>query len=161
MEILKSVVGIVLTSALVSAVVTALAGQWAAVRQARRARYSDVVATLVARMELPYRIRRRTDDEPATLATIRDMFHTSQERVVVDQAWVAADSAKVLEAWKAVRDKLDPWVRDRAQEAWTHDPITGGAAMNLEPPLPPPDIDIELANLQSRIAGATRWWKPW
>lgn len=159
MELLQGTLAAILTSALVTTIVNVVLGQWAVTRQARRDRYSNVVGTLVARIELPYRIRRRTDDEVGTLHALSERFHANQEQIVADEAWVAADSQKVLGAWKAVRKKVDPWLNEQAQLAWLQNPVSAGAAMNLDPPLQAPEVQAELAALQTQISRATVWWR--
>lgn len=158
----KNLVTIVLTSTLVAGLVTgllnALLGQWATLRQVRRDRYSKVVGTLVERRELPYRIRRRTDDRAETLANLRDRLHTSQEQMAVDETWVAADSRQVHASWEAVRNKLDPWFEQATRSAWTPPPPVSASQMNLEPPLPGPSIEKELRELQTTIEQRTRWF---
>ena len=53
----------------------------------RRTRYAEIVQTLVAWVEFPYRIRRRVDDEPATLSALAALGHFLQEQLAGDQAW--------------------------------------------------------------------------
>lgn len=156
MEMLQTIAVALVTSSFVAAVANVLLGQWAISRQYRRDRYADIVGTLVARLELPYRIRRRTDDNAATLQELAERFHSNQEKLVADETWVAADSESVFTAWKSARAKLDPWFLEQSRQAWMQPPVAAGTHMNLHPPIPSPDVQVELEKLQNQISKATR-----
>lgn len=155
MDSVWTVILAVLSSGVLSALITAKWNEQAERRRLRRDRYVQVVSTLVAKAELPYRVRRRTDDSPETLAALASRIHDLQEQLVVDETWVAADCRKTLAALHAVRGILDPWFIEQCQAAWRADVITAGPSMNLDPPLLPADMGAQLEDLQEAITRRT------
>ncbi|OLT41991.1 hypothetical protein BJF86_03100 [Serinicoccus sp. CNJ-927] len=158
MEPLTTVIVAVLSSGALSALITVALNERAERRKVRRERYVQVVSTLVAKAEMPYRVRRRVDDRPGTLQNLAGQIHDLQEQLVVDETWVAADSAEVLEGLRSVRKILDPWFTEQCQAAWRASLIVDGPSMNLDPPLPPAPIRGELVKLQESIAKRTSVW---
>lgn len=98
---------------------------------ARRDRYAQVVRHMVAWNEYPYRIRRRTDDEPATLAALADRGHTLQEQLAEARAWVAGESRALSEVVDGCLRDLSVLVGSACSQAWQQPPITTGADMVL------------------------------
>jgi hypothetical protein len=60
------------TGVLATVTITTVAGRWAQATNRRRDAYAAAIATLVAWAEYPYRIRRRTSDDPVELAASPD-----------------------------------------------------------------------------------------
>jgi hypothetical protein len=121
----------VLGSSVVAGLIGTILGNTRANAAARRERYAQVVRCLVAWVEYPYRIRRRTSDEPATLTALADRGHALQEQLAESRAWVAAES-------RALSEILDGCIRDITKlvgpacvAAWQQPPIATSAEMNL------------------------------
>lgn len=95
----------VLGSRVVAGLIGTILGNTRANAAARRERYAQVVRCLVAWVEYPYRIRRRTSDDPATLTALADRGHALQEQLAESRAWVAAES-------RALSEVLDACIRD-------------------------------------------------
>lgn len=127
------------------------------VLQGRRDRYAEVVANLISKVEYPYRIRRRIDDQPATLGGLASRGHDLQERIARDQAWVAADSKRVSSALCAARSKVDPWFTTSAQAAWMVPPV--GAPIDMNAELKGPGCEKELRDLEAAIQKRCRWYR--
>jgi hypothetical protein len=89
------------------------------------------VQTLVSWCEYPYRIRRRTSDDPDTLTKLADLGHDLQEHLARQRAWIAADSRFLSEAYDAAIARVAQQVRAACQDAWTQPPIEQPAQMNL------------------------------
>jgi len=97
----------------------------------RRDRYAEAVQTLVAWVEFPYRVRRRTDDEPATLSTLAQLGHDLQERLACHHAWIATEAPWVAISYAQTRSTIGPLVGATTAEAWNTPPATSATAMNL------------------------------
>lgn len=97
----------------------------------RREGYADAVSTLVAWIEFPYRIRRRVDDKPETLAGLANIGHELQERLASHEAWITAEHPSVAGAFQAARGEMGRIIGPCAKEAWTTGPITAAAEMNI------------------------------
>jgi hypothetical protein len=97
----------------------------------RRDRYAQAVQTLVAWIEFPYRVRRRTDDTLGTLKALADLGHDLQERLAGHQAWIATEHRRLATAYATTRATITKHVRPAIQEAWETPPAATPAAMNL------------------------------
>ena len=102
-----------------------------AARSRRRQGYAEAATAVVAWIEFPFRVRRRTSDDPSVLAELAQLGHDLQERLAFSLAWIAADHAQRYEQYMALvataRRKVGPLV----QEAWRNPPSTTAASMNL------------------------------
>lgn len=127
-------------------------------RSQRRDRYSQVLGTLVAWIEYPYRVRRRTSDDPATLTALADRGHDLQEQLARDQSWVIAESKHVATAYAAARSVISCEVGAAIKDAWEHPHVTTSADMNLNGWGPHSACNTAISTLESTIASRLRWW---
>ncbi|WP_052425058.1 hypothetical protein [Streptomyces fulvoviolaceus] len=97
----------------------------------RRDCYADAVKLLVARIEYPYRIRRRTSDDPDVLSALATAGHDLQERLVEAQAWITTESTVLSEVFSQCLISLDGPFKQACNDAWNAAPITAAAQMNL------------------------------
>lgn len=97
----------------------------------RRDRYAAAVATLVAWVELPYRIRRRTDDAPETLARLAEVGHALQEQLACHEAWISTENARVAAVYAQALRSIRPLVGTAMEEAWNSPAVTTPSGMVL------------------------------
>jgi hypothetical protein len=121
----------VLGSSLVAGLIGTILGNARANATARRDRYAQAVRTLVAWAEYPYRIRRRTSDEPTTLTALADRGHTLQEQLAESRAWIAAESRAMSEVFDGCLREITALVGPACGAAWQQAPIQTSAGMNL------------------------------
>jgi|GEM_PF-1746109 len=120
-----------LGSGAVAAVLTAIATSLRATAGARRERYAAATGLLVARIEYPYRIRRRTSDDAETLTQLAERGHDLQERLAEARAWVTAESPIMGEVYDACVEALDQPFKAAARQAWNEGPVKLPQDMNL------------------------------
>lgn len=140
----------VLGSSVLAGVLGTLLGNARANAAVRRDRYAQVVRCLVAWAEYPYRIRRRTDDEPATLSALANHGHTLQEQLAESKAWVAAESQAVSKVFDSCLKELSARVSPACIAAWQAPPVTTAAAMVLGD-VGPRDVDQIVARLEFAV----------
>lgn len=133
-----AVLTLVVGSSLVTTVLTHVLSGRSNAAQSRRRAYADALAALVAWYEFPYRVKRRTSDEPAVLSGLVDRGHDLQERLAATQMWVRSESAWVGEVFTQVRQRLDREVGPLCKDAWAAPPVTTAADMALGNWGPPP-----------------------
>lgn len=121
----------VLGSSVVAGLIGTILGNARAIAAARRERYAQVVRCLVAWVEYPYRIRRRTSDEPAILTALADRGHALQEQLAESRAWVAAESRALSEVLDGCISDITMLVGPACVAAWQEPPIATSAGMNL------------------------------
>lgn len=126
----------------------------------RRKRYADAVKTLVAWVEYPYRVRRRTDDSPATLAALAGQAHDLQEQLAFHHAWITADHPRLADSYAKARAAVTAAVGPAVTAAWDSPPVTTAAGMNLGQWGPAAACADAIAELQCHISlcfGLRRW----
>ncbi|MHA4945687.1 hypothetical protein ACX27O_00045 [Micromonospora sp. SD19] len=121
----------VLGSSVVAGLIGVILGNTRANATARRERYAQAVRTLVAWAEYPYRIRRRTSDDAATLTALADRGHTLQEQLAESRGWIAAESRAMSEVFDACLGAINPLVGTACVIAWQGPPISKSAEMLL------------------------------
>ena len=138
--------------------VVAFLPRWAEVRERRRSRYAEAVEGLVAWAEFPYRVARRVDDDPKTLAKLAALGHRLQERLAFLGAWISAENTMMGELYQDVAAALRAVVAPAASEAWQRRPVSSAGAMNIG------DLGVDQAQvvaLTTRIASASRFRFGW
>lgn len=126
-----AILAVVLGSSLVTLVVGKIMDRSASSATARREGYSRAARALVAWHEYPYRIRRRTSDDAATLTALADRGHDLQEELAAVRAWIVADAPWVGDIFAEVRKHMDTTTGASCAEAWEAEPVTSPAKMNL------------------------------
>jgi hypothetical protein len=128
---LGSVVVPVIVALLASGALTYFLQAHNANKDRRRHGYAEAVAGVVGWIEYPFRVRRRTSDDPETLGSLVDQGHTLQERLAFSTSWVAADDADNYEAYSRLVQNVKAEVVPLVQDAWNSTPITQASEMNL------------------------------
>ena len=119
------------SAAILGAILTMILSRVNEATNRRRDRYAEAIQTLVAWTEYPYRVRRRTDDSPATLTALANHGHDLQERLALHQAWIATEHPALAQTYADARATLNRLVGPLISEAWERSPITKASDMNL------------------------------
>ena len=152
-------------AAVLGAIVSRAFARMSEAADRRRNRYAEAVQTLVAWTEYPYRVRRRADDDPATLTALANHGHDRQERLALHQAWIATEHPALANTYAEARATLNRLVSPLISDAWDHAPATRAAGMNLGGWGQSDECHEAIANVQTaiqnrfgarRIAGWTR-----
>ena len=106
---------------------------------------------LLARHEYPYRIRRRTSDEPGVVSELVKLGHDIQEDLAAAQAWVTAESSRMGKLYCSVLRSIDATVSQACKEAWDAGPVNEPKQTNLGAwgPASPHDF---IGEFQDRVA---------
>jgi hypothetical protein len=129
----------------------------------RRDRYAEAVQTLVAWIEFPYRVRRRTDDAPETLAALASLGHDLQERLACHEAWIATERPDIARVYAEARATITDAVVPAIKEAWESAPVTTPSEMNLNGWGPGTECKQAIADVQHTIESrfGMRRFKSW
>lgn len=153
----------VLGSGFLATIVTTIMTGLRSTSSARRNSYATAVEAVVAWCEYPYRIRRRTDDDPVTLAVLANLGHELQERLARHQAWISAENPAMKEAFDQVLNTVRGPVGRAAAEAWNTEPVQTAQAMNIKP-FGPGDLSCDINRLNVAVGyrfGVRRLMPPW
>lgn len=123
----------------------------------RRDRYAQAVSALVSWVEFPYRVRRRTSDDPTTLSALADRGHDLQEQLACHHAWISTEHAALADAYHNVRAQLDALVGPALHEAWCSAPVTSPAEMVLGPWGPGTQAAPLIAQIELQIRDRFGW----
>lgn len=151
-------IGVPVTVALVTLVATTMIKQQSEARARRRDRYAQAVAVLVAWIEYPYRIRRRTSDMPEVLSALAAVGHDLQQELARSRAWVEAEDAVVADVYRSVTATLVAAIGPACSEAWESPPVAVPSEMNLKGWGPGPGCSLAVQRLEGAIADRFRWW---
>lgn len=121
----------ILGSSALGAAVTAALGGLRATAASRRDGYALAVRTLIARVEYPYRVRRRVSDDSDMMAALAARGHDLQEQLAACRTWVNAENRAVGAIYKDVIADLDATVAPATRDAWSQIPITVPSEMTL------------------------------
>ena len=139
------------SAAVLGAILTMILSRVNEATNRRRDRYAEAIQTLVAWTEYPYRVRRRTDDSPATLTALANHGHDLQERLALHQAWIATEHPALADTYAAARATLNRLVGPLISEAWDHSAITKASEMNLRGWGPNDECREAIAKVQREI----------
>lgn len=140
-----------------SAIITLAVTRASDAASKRREGYAQAVSTLVAWVELPYRIRRRVDDQPATLACLANIGHDLQERLATHEAWIAGEHPELASAYRDVRTALGRPIGEAAAEAWNTAPVATAAGMNIGLWGPAAGAKQHIATFQAAVENRFGW----
>jgi hypothetical protein len=146
----------VLGSSAVAAVMSAVLVGLRSVADARRDAYANAVRLLIARIEYPYRIRRRTSDSPEVLAELVSLGHHLQQELAAVTTWIQTENERVAASFVHLLDRIDASVGPACTEAWSLPPITSARDMNLGS-WGPGGFRQEIGELQRMISRRFGW----
>ena len=117
-------------AALIAVLVYFLGQRHAAVERKRRAS-AEAIADALSWLELPFRIRRRTSDNPETLGALAERVHHLQERLLFHENWLRIEVPRAYPKYqklvRGVKEVVSPFL----EEAWNTSPIKGASSMNV------------------------------
>lgn len=140
-----ALLGVILTSGVVSAMVTKLFEKGAKRDERVRDGYAGATAALVAWGEFAFRVARRTSDDADVLAGLAGRGHDAQEALACRRAWVVGESAVMGDAYAAIVAYLRPQVAEATKQAWTRSAVGSASGMVLSEGAQPPAVDVEAA----------------
>src|ERR1035437_1013535 len=120
-----------LVAGVIGAAATATLGRLAQAANERRREYSDAVKNLYAWSEYPYRVRRRTSDDPDELARLAGLGHDLQERLRWHETWVASESGWVSSHYRRAMLYISEHIGPAVADAWNHPPSESASGMVL------------------------------
>ena len=113
------------------AIIIAFIPRWSDANERRRTRYAKAVEGLVAWAEYPYRVARRTDDNPETLKELAALGHSLQQNLAFDGAWISSENAQMGKLYHGVLSLVKAQVRTATTNAWQKPPVTSPSDMNI------------------------------
>lgn len=162
----NQVLGLLLGSAVVAAVVSAAVGlitqYWAArlqIAARRRELYAKALEACVAYRELPYAIRRRRHDQPEEeRIRLSEILRAVQQQLAFYTAWIESESPEVAASYRVLIQATRRLAGSQMHAAWEAAAPRSDAQMNVA------GIDYsELVSLETSYLTSVRdhlapWW---
>jgi hypothetical protein len=120
---------VIATISLLGIALAAALSRWSDATNRRRTSYAAAVETMVAWVEFPYRIRRRTSDTPEELARLADIGHDLQERLRCHAVWIGAECHALGEHYELALRSIGHAVAPACNTAWGTPFIASAADM--------------------------------
>ena len=152
--LLVAVIGLI--GAVGTAAVAFALGRVSEASARRRDGYAAATRELLAWAEYPYRIKRRTTDDPLALTKLADLGHELQEALRYREAWIQGENRWVATVFTEVRQELGKTVGPACSDAWTSAPVTTAAEMNLNG-WGPTDADALLKRFERALRFRFGW----
>lgn len=157
----STVLALILGSTVLGALLTALSKNLRDAAVVRRDRYAAAVGHLAAWTEYPYRIRRRTSDDPETLTRLADLGHQLQIDSACHRGWIAGESTAVGNLYDVWLEHVQAAVTGPASQAWQEGPVIHAAGMVLNgfgPPSAAPAVTAVEAAVAYRFGLRRLMW---
>jgi hypothetical protein len=135
--------------AALSAIGVYVLGQRAASRDRKRELCGKAIAHALAWMELPYRIRRRVDNNPDTLRTLADRIHELQESLLFYSSWLRVELPQAHDEYQSLVNAVKQATRASVRDAWCTNPSAESADMNIE------ELKVDRAAVDERVSRFT------
>jgi len=144
-------------SAILAAAIAALAAvslHWSGQREVRRDRKRELcgkaIAEALAWMELPYRIRRRVDDNAETLRGLADRMHQLQESLLFYRGWLEVELPEARDEFASLIAAVKTAAGEAIREAWRNPPSPRPEDMNIG------ELNIETSDVEEALTRLAR-----
>lgn len=125
-------------AAVVAAIITAgvtflafLADRYREAVGRKRGVAADALSDALLWLEVPYRIRRRADNSPATLSNLAERMHQLQEKHIFHASWLRVEIPAAHSAYVALLGTVKEQVAPHIQAAWNSTPAERPDLMNV------------------------------
>lgn len=146
------------------AVFGAMVAYWLGQRQAaverKRRACAEAMADALKWLELPYRIRRRVDDKPATLSALAERASDLRERLEFHEKWLRVEIPTAHSHFKILLQAVRTAAGPAIEAAWSTHPAQAASQMNLG------SLNLQLATVDAAVdafsSEVTRelvWWR--
>lgn len=121
-------------------------GQRKTVRDRKRETCAQALTHALAWMELPYRIRRRVDDNPQTLSALADRAHDLQESLLFHLSWLEVEMPQTYTPYRDLVSAVRSASEAAIVAAWEAAPVSSPAQMNIG------DLGINRSEVDQRVS---------
>ena len=107
--------------------------QRAAAHSRKREACASAIADALQWLEIPYRIRRRVDDQPETIAAITGHIHGLQESILFHLSWLRVELPAAHDEYHQLVTAVKTGTGKVIQESWESAPAHDPKNQNLGP----------------------------
>jgi hypothetical protein len=93
--------------------------------------FAQALSAVMVWKELGYRVLRRTDDRPETLADVAKQFHQAQQDLDWHCTWLRIEAPEVATTYEHLVQQVKSLAAPLIRQAWKNPPIQRSEDMNL------------------------------
>lgn len=133
-------------------------GQRSAARERKREACAKALGDALSWMEMPYRVRRRTDDSSDTLNLLVKRMNDLQEALNFHESWLRIEVPEAYPSYGELLVAIRDSVGDPLREAWEASPASSSAEMNIgDLGVQMPTVHVSAFAEAAKKALALRW----
>ena len=145
--------------ALAAVLIYVLNQRQAALERKRRA-CAEAISDALSWLELPYRIRRRTDDTHDTIRGLVERIHHIQERLLFHENWLRVEIPQTYPQYRDLVQEVKKAAEPAMQDAWKSSPVNSASAMNIGV-LGMESVDDPVLAFAERVRSKLALWRVW
>lgn len=134
--------------------------QRAAALERKRKTAAEAIADALVWLELPYRIRRRLDDQPGTIAALSERIHDLQERLAFHDNWLRIELPRAHARYVALVHAVKDASMKAIQGAWQAPPLSAPGEMNIGS-LGLASVEQQVSEFAEEVRRRLSWWRVW
>ena len=151
---------VVSSSAVISAVLAYLLARRRTSVERKRTLCAEAIADALKWLELPYRIRRRPDNNPQTLAVLGDRINDLRERLQFHEKWLRIEIPESVASYQLLVEAVMAAARQEIEGAWTAPPAISASDMNIgQLSIVRDRVDAAVEDFSSEVIKALAWWR--
>ena len=145
---------------MISAVLAYLLGQRRTSVERKRTLCAEAIADALKWLELPYRIRRRPDDNPQTLIALGDRINDLRERLQFHEKWLRIEIPQSVASYRRLVEEVMAAARQEIEDAWIASPAKNASDMNIgQLSIIRDGVDAAVEDFSSEVVKALAWWR--
>lgn len=146
--------------AVVGAVVAYLLGQRQAALERKRKSCAQAIADALQWLELPYRIRRRTDDAAETLSSLADRINNLREQLEFHEKWLRIEMPDSAQKYGRLVKEVRAAAATAISDAWRTGPVKSAGDMNIGAlDISRNQVEEAVEEFSSAVVKELSWWR--
>jgi len=97
----------------------------------KRVACAEAIADAIAWLELPYRVRRRQDNDKGTLDALAERFHKLHERLLFHENWLRIELPTAHPRYTSAVAAARAASVEAIRAAWAAEPVSSSEQMNV------------------------------
>ena len=121
---------------------------------------AEAIADALQWLELPYRIRRRPDNTPQTLAALGDRINDLRERLQFHEKWLRIEIPQSVASYQRLVEEVIAAAGQEIENAWNASPAQSASDMNVgQLSITLDRVDAAVEDFSAEVVKALAWWR--
>ena len=146
--------------AVVGAVVAYSLGQRQAALERKRKSCAQAIADALQWLELPYRIRRRTDDAAETFSSLAERINNLREQLEFHEKWLRIEMPDSAQKYGRLVKEVRAAAGTAIADAWRTGPVKSAEDMNIGAlDISRNQVEEAVEEFSSAVVKELSWWR--